>query len=73
MKKKGSKTEPQEEDIKGKPHNFVKLSAIIGQIRFSNPFLKSKKPHFAPYLIQFEILFDLGLPDIFMPFQYPLT
>lgn len=29
-KKKGSKTEPQEKDIKGKPHNFVKSSVIIG-------------------------------------------
>ena len=28
--KKGSKTEPQEKDIKGKPHNFVKSSVIIG-------------------------------------------
>ena len=69
MKKKGSKIESQEEDIKGKPHNFVKSSVIISQIRFSNPFLKSKQPHLAPYLIQFEILFDLGFPDISMTFK----
>ena len=69
MIEKSSENGSQAGDIKGKPHNFVKSGVVIGLIEFSNPFRKSKRPHFAPYLILFEILFDLEIPDISMAFK----